>query len=231
MRRAGRSWRSARSADGEIRTAPRAGAAAHDGDCRAPARRRREREIAAVGSTNGASSTAASANRGASATSTSSRSEWPSSTETLDSVTPPRIVRASRLSSVCETIVPSTSGRVSRARPSRRETISAREGSPRRAGSVADMSTPMNVPCIASRRLALRHVGAAIRIACQASARTNIARHISPRPAAMRPGFEASSEAATRASPTRCRAKTRDRPREPSSSERGAAQAGPRGCA
>ncbi len=61
---------------------------------------------------------------------------------------------ASRLSSVCETIVPSTTGSVSRARPRRRATISAREGSPRRAGSVADISTPMNVPCIASRRFA-----------------------------------------------------------------------------
>ena len=110
---------------------------------------------------------------------------------------------ASRLSSVCETIVPSTTGNVSRARPRRRATINAREGSPRRAGSVADMSTPMNVPCMASRRFARRQVGAAARIACQERARTNIAVHISARLAASRPGFEASSEAATRARPTR----------------------------
>ena len=48
--------------------------------------------------------------------------------------------------------------RASRARPGssragcpvRRATTSARAGSPRRAGSVEDISTPMNVPCIAS---------------------------------------------------------------------------------
>ena len=113
---------------------------------------------------------------------------------------------ASRFSSVWETIVPSTTGSVSRARPSRRATISAREGSPRRAGRVDDMSTPMNVPCIASRRLARRQVGATTRIECQASARTNIAAHITARPAASRPGFDASSEAATRATPMRCSA-------------------------
>ena len=94
--------------------------------------------------------------------------------------------------------MPSTTGSVSRARPIRRATISAREGSPRRAGSVADMSTPMNVPCMASRRLARRQVGAAARMACQAMARANMAAHISASPAATRPGLEASSEAATR---------------------------------
>ena len=97
--------------------------------------------------------------------------------------------------------MPSTTGSVSRARPRRRATISAREGSPRRAGSVADISTPMNVPCIASRRLALRQVGAAARIACQAIARANIEAHIRPRPAASRPGLEASRLAATRPTP------------------------------
>ena len=45
---------------------------------------------------------------------------------------------------------PSTTGRFSRGRPVRRATTSAREGSPRRAGSVEDISTPMNVPCMAS---------------------------------------------------------------------------------
>ena len=48
--------------------------------------------------------------------------------------------------------MPSTDGSSSRGRPSRRATISAREGSPSRAGSVADISTPIAVPCIASAR-------------------------------------------------------------------------------
>ena len=113
---------------------------------------------------------------------------------------------AIRLSSVCVTIVPSTTGSVSRARPSLRATIRAREGSPRRAGSVEDMSTPMNVPCIASRRLARRQVGAAARIACQEIARANMAAHISPRPAASRPGLDAASVATTCVTPTRCSA-------------------------
>ena len=65
-------------------------------------------------------------------------------------MTAPRIASATMLSSVCETSVPSTTGRFSRGRPVRRATTSARDGSPSRAGSVEDMSTPMNVPCIAS---------------------------------------------------------------------------------
>ncbi len=120
----------------------------------------------------------------------------------------PRALRATTFRSVWETIVPSTTGSVSRARPMRRARISAREGSPRRAGSVADISTPMNVPCIASRRFARRHVGAAVRIACQLIARANIAPHISASAAARRPGLEASSEVATRVTPTRWSART-----------------------
>ena len=118
----------------------------------------------------------------------------------------PSTLSASTFSNVCETIVPSTTGSVSRVRPRRRATTRAREGSPRRAGSVDDISTPMNVPCIASRRFALRQVGAAARIACQLSARANIAAHISARPAATRPGLEARSDAATRVTPTCSRA-------------------------
>ena len=67
-------------------------------------------------------------------------------------MTAPRMTRATTFKSVWATSVPSTAGRYSRGRPRRRATISAREGSPRRAGSVADMSTPMAVPCIASAR-------------------------------------------------------------------------------
>ena len=62
----------------------------------------------------------------------------------------PRTTSATMFSSVCETTVPSTTGRFSRGRPVRLATTSARDGSPRRAGSVEDISTPMNVPCMAS---------------------------------------------------------------------------------
>ena len=64
----------------------------------------------------------------------------------------------------------------------------------------------MNVPCIASLRLARRHVGAAARIACQAIARANIEAHISPRLAATSPGLEASRLATTRSTPMRLKA-------------------------
>ena len=48
--------------------------------------------------------------------------------------------------------MPSTTGKRSRTRPTRRDRISAREGSPRRAGSVADISTPIIVARAVSRR-------------------------------------------------------------------------------
>jgi hypothetical protein len=72
---------------------------------------------------------------------------------------------------------------------------------------VADISTPMKVPCRASLRLALRHVGAASRIACQAMPRTNIEAHITPTPAATRPGEEATRLAATFVTPILCSAR------------------------
>ncbi len=84
--------------------------------------------------------------------------------------------------------MPSTTGSVSRGRPMRRATISAREGSPRRAGSVADISTPMKVPCSASRRRAGRQVGAAERIAYQARPRTTIETHIKREAGGHQPG-------------------------------------------
>ena len=56
------------------------------------------------------------------------------------------------LSIVCETRVPSRTGKVSRMRPVRRESDSARAGSPRRAGRVADISTPIIVAEVTSRR-------------------------------------------------------------------------------
>ncbi len=81
-------------------------------------------------------------------------------------------------SRVCETIVPSTTGNRSRTRPIRRATISAREGSPSRAGSVADMSTPIITPRVTQRRRTCTPGSAARRIACQDSARSSIEEHI-----------------------------------------------------
>ena len=96
-------------------------------------------------------------------------------------------------SSVCETIVPSTTGRCTRGLPIRRATTNARDGSPRRAGSVADMSTPMNVPCSASRSRTRARGSAACRIACQANARSTIEKHMSPRPSSTHGGAAFSS--------------------------------------
>ncbi len=127
---------------------------------------------------------------------------WPCRPLTLVSVTAPRTTTARRFRSICEASVPSTIGSVSRVLPRRRATISAREGSPRRAGSVADMSTPMNVPCKASATVARRAVGAARRIACQARPRASIDTHISPSPAISSEGCDAARLATTRPTPT-----------------------------
>ena len=56
------------------------------------------------------------------------------------------------LSTVCETSVPSITGNDSRTRPMRRAMIIALAGSPSRAGRVADMSTPIIVAEVKSRR-------------------------------------------------------------------------------
>ncbi len=56
------------------------------------------------------------------------------------------------LSTVWETRVPSRTGKVSRIRPIRRASDIARAGSPRRAGRVADISTPIIVAEVTSRR-------------------------------------------------------------------------------
>ena len=72
----------------------------------------------------------------------------------------------------------------------RRATISARDGSPRRAGSVEDISTPIIVPCIASASLIRAFGSAALRIACQEKARITIAEHIAARPSSTYDGSE-----------------------------------------
>ena len=103
----------------------------------------------------------------------------------------PSTVRARRFKRVWETIVPSTIGSRSRTRPTRRDTISARDGSPRRAGSVADISTPIITPRAASRRRT-RVPGSAERsTACQDSARRNIDRHMRPKASSTQVGVAA----------------------------------------
>ena len=62
-----------------------------------------------------------------------------------------------------------TVGSSSRGRPRRRATTSARDGSPRRAGSVADISTPMDVP--------LQRVAALTRVARQRRAQDRVPGH------------------------------------------------------
>ena len=143
----------------------------------------------------GKSSTASSIDTGAAEPMISAFS-WPWKSPTVENMIAPRTTSATRLSKVCETTVPSTIGSRSRTRPSRRETMSAREGSPRRAGRVADMSTPIITPRAASRRRT-RVPGSAERsTACHDSARRNIEAHISPNASSTHVGV-----AAIRASP------------------------------
>ena len=120
----------------------------------------------------------------------------------------PRISSARMFSSVWETSVPSTAGKLSRARPTRRATTSARAGSPRRAGSVAHISTPIAVPRNASRRRTLAHGSAARRIACHESARRTIEAAIRPKATSTQPRSEASRLRPTLSRPTRWIART-----------------------
>ena len=102
----------------------------------------------------------------------------------------PSTTSAATFSIVCETIVPMTTGVVSRGRPARRATISARAGSPRRAGSVADISTPIAVPWKASMRVTGRSGSPARRIACHAIARSTIEAHMTASAASTHGGLE-----------------------------------------
>ena len=94
-------------------------------------------------------------------------------------ITPSR-ARATRLSIVCETRVPSRTGKVSRIRPVRRASVSARAGSPKRAGRVADISTPIIVAEVTSRRRTGRFGSAARTIQYQEAARKKSEAAISP---------------------------------------------------
>ena len=106
-------------------------------------------------------------------------------------ITAPSTTSARMLRSVCETSVPSTIGKRSRTRPTRLATISARDGSPSRAGRVADISTPIIVARAASRRRTRVPGRAARRIACQASARTSIEAHMSAKATSTQTGVAA----------------------------------------
>ena len=115
----------------------------------------------------------------------------------------PRMTSAATLRIVCETSVPISTGKVSRMRPTRRATTIALAGSPRRAGSVADISTPTIVPDVMSRRRTGRLGSAARTIAYQDPARTNIEAIISPSAISTQPGFERTKLSATWSRPIR----------------------------
>ena len=119
-------------------------------------------------------STTATSNRSGARLNTNSRSEleWKRSVEAT-MITPSR-TSATMLSTVCETSVPSSTGNVSRMRPVRRESTIARAGSPRRAGRVADISTPTIVAEATSRRRSGAAAAPARAIANHEMARRNI---------------------------------------------------------
>ena len=125
----------------------------------------------------------------------------PANSPIVMNITAPRITSANTLISVWDTIVPSTAGNRSRARPRRRATTSARDGSPSRAGSVADISTPIVVPWTASTIRGLASGSAALRIACQETARRSIEAHISASPSSTHGGLERTSASPIRDSP------------------------------
>ena len=113
----------------------------------------------------------------------------------------PSTIRATMLSSVWDTTVPRTIGRFSRGRPVLRATTSARDGSPRRAGSVEDMSTPMKVPWAASANRTRARGSAALKIAYHEMARTAIALHMTARPSSTSVGLAVIKAEAMLASP------------------------------
>jgi hypothetical protein len=84
--------------------------------------------------------------------------------------------------------------------------MKAREGSPSRAGKVADISTPIIVPRAASRRRTRVPGSEARRMACQASARNSIETHMSAKAASIQTGVAASREWTIEWTPSRCRA-------------------------
>ena len=107
------------------------------------------------------------------------------------------------LSALWETSVPSSTGNVSRMRPVRRESTIARAGSPRRAGRVADISTPTIVAEATSRRRRGRRGSAARAIEYQEPARRNIEAIISAVATRTQVASERTMLVTTRSTPTR----------------------------
>ena len=110
------------------------------------------------------------------------------------------------LSTVCETRVPSSTGKVSRMRPIRRARVIARAGSPRRAGSVADISTPIIVAEVTSRRRTGRLGSAARTIPYQEAARKKSERAISAQATRTQVRSERTMLATTLSTPIFCAA-------------------------
>ena len=126
----------------------------------------------------GASSTATSSANGASENrKTFSVLRWKRSV--VPTMIAPRIPSATMFSTVWLTSVPISTAKVSRMRPTRLARTVARAGSPRRAGRVADISTPIIVAEVTSRRRTVRPGRAARTIATHEAARANIAPIIS----------------------------------------------------
>ena len=85
--------------------------------------------------------------------------------------------------------------------------ISARLGSPKRAGRVADISTPIIVARAVSRRRTRVSGSAARRIACQASARSSIEAHMSAKATSTQIGVAATIARPVDSIPMRCTAR------------------------
>ena len=153
----------------------------------------------------GASTTATSNSSGAKLNRKSrSELEWKRSVE--DTMRTPSSTSAPMLSTLCETRVPSSTGNVSRIRPVRRASTIARAGSPRRAGRVADISTPTIVAEATSRRRSGRRGSAARAIENQELARRNIEAIISAVAIRTQPMSERTMLVTTRSTPIRCAA-------------------------
>ena len=119
--------------------------------------------------------------------------------------------------------MPSTTGSVSRARRGgarRSARARARRGARQRRGH--QHADERSLHRVAPRRAAPQRRRR--RIACQAIARANIDAHIRARPARIRPGLEATSEAPRRAPPRCAAAPQRERARHERAGERAAAQ-------
>ncbi len=125
--------------------------------------------------------------------------EWKSGVvETM--ITPSR-TSATRLSRVWETRVPSRTGKVSRMRPVRRASARARAGSPSRAGRVADISTPIIVAEVTSRRRTERLGRAAQAIQYQEAARKKSEEAISAQAISTQVRFERTMLSTTLSTP------------------------------